>query len=120
MPLEHLRCLSCSRSALMADMDHEITALRVLCLGTPQGSVKEIARSLLAAYCWHNALHQAVWEALTSLTSENPELLRQLLPAKLTCLGFPDVEWGEFFAPHPLSKDKAIALLRCMAGSALP
>jgi len=95
----------------------ELLTLRVLCLGTPQGSVKEIGRSLLRDYRWHNAFHEAVWNALYSLPSENPEVLRQLLPAKLTRLGFPDVEWEEFFAPHSLSQDEAMALMRRMAAA---
>lgn len=96
------------------DVPTEIMALRVICLGTPEGSVKEIGKSLLRDYHWSNALHQAIWNALYSLPSENPETLRQLLPARLTRLGFPDVEWEEFFAPHSLSKDEAIALMRRM------
>ena len=95
----------------------ELMILRALCLGTPQGSVKEIARSLLRDYRWHNPFHEAVWNALYSLPSENPEVLRQLLPAKLTRLGFPDVEWEEFLAPHSLSKNQAIALMRSMAAA---
>jgi hypothetical protein len=92
----------------------EIQVLRVLCLGTPQGSVKEAGKPLLRGYRWHNALHQAVCHALYNLPSENPEVLRQLLPAKLTRLGFPDVEWEKFFAPPSISKDEAIALIRRM------
>ena len=94
----------------------EITALRVLCLGTPEGSVKTVGKSLLGAYRWSSPLHQAIWDSLYSISSESPEVLRQLLPAGLTRLGFPDVEWEGFFAPHSLSKAAAIALMRRMAG----
>lgn len=96
------------------DQPIEIQVLRILCLGTHQGSVREIARSLLRSYPWRNALHQALWNALRAIPSENPEILRQLLPAQMTRLGFPDVEWEEIFAPHSLSKAEAIALMRRM------
>jgi hypothetical protein len=99
------------------DPQIEILALRVLCLGTSQGPVKAIGKTLLHDYHWHNALHKALWDAISGLPSDNPQILRQLLPAKLTRLGFPDIEWDEFFAPHSLSKDEAIALMRRMASS---
>jgi len=92
----------------------EIMVLRVLCLGTPQGSVKETGKSLLRDYHWQNALHQVLWNAICAIPSENPEILRQLLPAQLTRLGFPDVEWEELFAPHSISREEAISLMRRM------
>ena len=93
----------------------EMMALRAFCMGTPGGSVRKIGKSLLADYRWQNVFHEAVWKALSSFPSENPQILRQLLPAKLTRLGFPDVAWEEFFAPHRMSRDDAINLMRRMA-----
>lgn len=92
----------------------EFQVLRAVCLATVQGSLKEIAGDILREYHWHNALHQALWEALGAIPTENPEIFRQLLPAQMTRAGFPDVEWEVFFAPHTLSKEKAIALMRRM------
>ena len=96
------------------DQSIEIQVLRILCLGTLQGPVGEIAKSLLRGYLWRNSLHQALWNALCAIPSENPEILRQLLPAQMTRLGFPDVEWEEIFAPQSVSKEEAIALMRRM------
>lgn len=67
---------------------------------------------LLRNYRWRVQLHQVIFNALASIPSDGPALLRQLLPAKLTRLGFPDVEWEEFFAPVSLSRDETIALVR--------
>lgn len=94
----------------------EITVLRLLCLGTPQGSVRKAGLSLLRNYGWQNALHKALWDAISSLPAANPESLRLLLPAKLTRLGFPDFEWDDFFAPLSTSKAEALDLMRRLAG----
>ncbi len=94
--------------------DLEKLVLRVLCLGTPQGPVKEALMPLLRKYHWGAQLHQAIFNALAALPSDDPAILRQLLPAKLTRLGFPDVEWEEFFAPHSFSREDSLALARRM------
>ncbi|HUZ47056.1 MAG TPA: hypothetical protein VMW54_10510 [Terriglobia bacterium] len=95
----------------------EMMALRAFCMGAPQGSIRNVGKSLLANYRWQNVFHEAMWKALLSSPSENPQILRQLLPAKLTRLGFPDVDWEEFFAPHQMSRDDAINLMRRMTAT---
>ncbi len=99
---------------LRTDPELEKLVLRVLCVGTPQGPVKKALMPLLRNYRWGAQLHQAVFNALAVLPSDDPAILRQLLPARLTRLGFPDVEWEEFFAPHSLSREGSIALARRM------
>ncbi len=93
----------------------EMMALRAFCMGTPQGSVRKIGKSLLANYRWQNVFHEAMWKVLASFRSENPQILRQLLPTDLTRLGFPDVSWEEFFAPHRMAREDVINLMRRMA-----
>lgn len=92
----------------------ERLVLRVLCLGTSQGSVKEAAVPLLRGYHWRVPLHEVIFNAVVAIPSDDPVVLRQLLPAKLTRMGFPDVEWEEFFAPHSLSLEEALLLVRRM------
>jgi hypothetical protein len=92
----------------------EELAIRVLCLGTPQGSVKEAVIPLLLNYPWQSPLHRVVFKALAAIPSNDPSILRDLLPAKLTRMGFPDLAWETFFAPHSLSRDEALALVRRM------
>ena len=72
--------------------------------------------SLLRGYRWKSTLHHAIFNAIESIPSDNSEVLRQLLPAKLTRMGFPDVEWEELFAPPSMSGEEAIALARKMVG----
>lgn len=103
---------------MLTTLEREKLVLRVLCLGTAQGPVKKQLSSMLRHYRWRSALHQVLFRAITDIPSDNPEILRQLLPARLTVMGFPDVEWDEFIAPHLLSKDAAITLVKQMvAGS---
>lgn len=99
-------------------LDLEKLALRVLCHGTPEGSVKQQLIPILREYHWQSQLHQVIFNAISECPSEKPEVFRQLLPAKLTRMGFPDVEWDEFFAPHTLSMEAVVALVeRMRAGS---
>ena len=96
------------------NLDREKLVLRVLCRGTPQGPVKEALMPLLRDYRWRAQLHQVIFSALAAIPSDDPAVLRQLLPAKLTRMGFPDIEWQGFFAPHSLSRKESIALVRRM------
>jgi hypothetical protein len=99
---------------MATNLDREKLILRALCLGTPQGPIKGVAMPLLGEYHWHAQLHQVIYGALAAIPTDDPAALRQLLPAKLTRMGFPDVEWEEFFAPHSLSREESIALARQM------
>lgn len=101
-------------------LDLEKLALRALCLGTPEGPVKETVLPMLRDYQWNFQLHQAVFNVLAAISSDNPAIIRQLLPARLTRLGFPDVEWEEFFSPLSLSKDETLAMIRHMVAGTQP
>jgi hypothetical protein len=96
------------------DFHLEKLALCFLCAGTLEGAVRDVLVPLLRAYQWQCSLHQALFDAIAAVPSEDPQLFRQLLPAKLTRMGFPDVEWEEFFAPPSVAKEEAIALIRQM------
>lgn len=92
--------------------DLEKLVLRVLCVGTREGPVKEELIPPLRGYHWQVRLHQIIFRAIAAIGSDDPAVLRELLPAKLTRLGFPDVEWEEFFASHSLSREESIALAK--------
>lgn len=96
------------------DLDLEKLVLRVFCAGTLDGAAREATLPLLRGYAWRSTLHKAVFDAILATPSRDPELLRQLLPAKLTRMGFPDVEWEEIFSPPSLSRDEAVARVRQM------
>lgn len=89
-----------------------------MCVGTLQGPVRKALAPLLCDYAWQSELHHAIFDALAAVPSDDPAMLRQLLPAKLTRMGFPDIEWDELFSPQGLSRDEALAVLhRMLAGS---
>ena len=96
----------------------ETLALRLLCTGTSEAGVRSALVPLLQGYEWKSTLHRAIFDAITTIPSGDPQVLRQLLPAKLTRMGFPDVDWEEIFSPPSHSKDEAIAMVRQMLAGA--
>jgi hypothetical protein len=106
------------RGRMGTDLHLERLALRLLCVGTPQGPVKDAIAPLLRDYLWRRQLHQVIFSAIAGVASDDPAILQELLPARLTRMGFPDVEWEEFFAPHSLSREESIALVRRMLAGA--
>ncbi len=100
------------------DLNVEVFVLRLLCAGTSQGAVRDNVLPLLSRYPWNSTLHRAIFKAIVSIPSDDPILLRQLLPAKLTRLGFPDVEWEELFVPVSMTSEEAIASVRKLLAGA--
>jgi hypothetical protein len=91
--------------------ERERLVLSALCQGTPQGQVRESARGILAHYRWREPLHQVVYQVLLAMPFDSPELARQQLPARLTRVGFPDVDVEDLFHPHSLSQAAAEELM---------
>lgn len=99
-------------------LDLEKLALRLLCAGTSEGVVRGALIPLLLGYVWRSSLHQAIFDAIAAAPSGDPEVLHKLLPAKLTRMGFPDVDWEELFAPPEMSTEDSWALVRKMLSGA--
>ncbi len=91
--------------------------LQALCQGTRDGSVRQVAERALRNYRWREMLHQIVFNTLLEIATDNPAVVRDVLPSRLTRKGFPDVAWEEFFKPHSLSKAEAERLMRQLATS---
>jgi hypothetical protein len=53
----------------------------------------------LRAYPWQDPEHRVIFEALTALPGRSATELREQLPAQATRMGFPDVNWQNYFAP---------------------
>jgi hypothetical protein len=100
------------------DLHLEKLALRLLCAGTSQGAVRANLIPLLRGYTWQSTLHRVIFDAIASIPSDRPEVLRQLLPAKLTRMGFPDVDWEELFGPVSMAREEALVLARQMVAGA--
>ncbi len=95
----------------------ECLVLQALCQGTREGSVREAGRRILEDYRWREPTHRVVLEVLMTMPASSPETIRDLLPCRLTRMGFPDVAWEHFFQPHSLSKEEAERLMRELAES---
>jgi hypothetical protein len=85
--------------------------LRALCHGTTEGSVREFARAALQNYRWREPVHQAIFEALLAIPSDSSEIICAELPARLTRMGFPDVDCETLFKGKRLSKREAEGLM---------
>jgi hypothetical protein len=97
---------------MATELNFEQFVLRLLCGGTSQGPVRDNLLPLLRSYPWNNPLHRAIFSALLAIPSDDSSLLRQLLPARLTRMGYPDVEWEELFAPVSMSSEEAVESVR--------
>jgi hypothetical protein len=86
--------------------DLESRILRALCTepsavdspGEHHSSTRAANLAKLRAHHWHNPEHRVVFDALTLLPGRNATELREQLPAQATRMGFPDVNWDEYFA----------------------
>jgi hypothetical protein len=71
--------------------------LKFLCAHPAAATAQEI-KSQLSSYKWRNPDHSVVFEALNRLNSARTATqLREQLPAQLTRLGFPDVNYEIYF-----------------------
>jgi hypothetical protein len=87
-------------------LDLEFKILRRLCndqLASASPTANDAAtRSTILAkllpHHWQDPEHRVVFEALTALPGRQPSALREQLPAQATRMGFPDVNWQNYFA----------------------
>src|SRR5690349_12514708 len=87
----------------------ERRVLQALCQG--DSNVLQSAKSLLSRYLWHEPIHQIIFGCLASSSACGPVALRERLAECATRKGFPDVDWGDFFPPHPISTREAEKLI---------
>ncbi len=66
----------------------------------------------LSNHVWQDAEHRVVFEAIQRLSSSDPQLLREQLPAQTTRMGFPDVSWENYFVPAGKTDGDFDALVR--------
>jgi hypothetical protein len=93
-------------------LETERLILRALSLGTAEGSAREAARRLLGTYRWREPVHGAIYDVLMSLPANDPEFVREQLPARLTRRGFPDFDFADFLKPATLSREEVERLMR--------
>lgn len=91
--------------------NREKTCLALLCQISSTAQKRQELEMLLADYHWQSPDHHAIFDALAAWRAA-PEAIRAGLPARLTRLGFPDIEIEEYFAPIELPVEAALAWLR--------
>jgi hypothetical protein len=94
-------------------IDLESRVLRALCSNPSSridiSSAQAIMLAQLRPHRWQNPEHRVVFEALTALPGCSATELREQLPAQATRMGFPDVNWENYFAS--VAADSAIESL---------
>jgi hypothetical protein len=93
----------------------ESRLLQWLCQGEGDGKSRKGIFLVLQDYRFRRVEHQVLFDCLQAMPLDRPELIRELLPARLVRAGFPDFElapfckWGE---PGEVSEEDARDLCR--------
>jgi hypothetical protein len=83
----------------------EQDALRLLCSDLIQPGARLRLAGLLKNYAFVDALHHAVYESILSVGAVPARRLRELLPGRVTNMGFPDFELKEFLGRNGAADD---------------
>jgi hypothetical protein len=70
--------------------------LRGLCAGQIKSKNWHGIMNRLSAYAWKDPEHKVVFDALQAIKSDDALTRRQELPAQVTRMGFPEVDWGKY------------------------
>jgi len=89
----------------------ERETLCALCVRASLNAQHPTAMRELSNHLWQDAEHRVVFEAIQRLSSSDPKLLREQLPAQTTRMGFPDVSWENYFSPAPQNERDFEALV---------
>jgi hypothetical protein len=92
--------------------DLELTVLRALCTQPGGQAARAKLANELKEYRWEHGDHRVIYEALIKIASPDPQTLRQQLPAVTVRMGFPDIDWQQYFAPAPIPTDRLYDLIR--------
>jgi len=96
----------------MSATELELAVLRALCLLPGGDAARAQLANELKGYRWEYADHRVIFEALIEADFADAETLRRELPAAVTRMGFPDINWERFFASTPVPQDRIFELIR--------
>jgi hypothetical protein len=86
--------------------------LQALCVGANSPDDWDHLAGRLAGYRWLGSDHKVVFEAFRAIKSRDPETRLDELPAQVTRMGFPDVDWKACFEPDDGTEQKLEDLIR--------
>ena len=103
-------------------VDTELLVLRAMCQGTPQKRVWNEGVQILRDYRFRESDHQVIFETLREINTDDPRIIRGLLPTRLTNKGFPTIDVDTLFVPHNLTEGMAVMVMHslCAAGVQFP
>lgn len=71
--------------------------LQALCSSPHLNTERGKLLATLSLHVWRDAEHRVIYEALLRIPSRDGGALRLELPATATRMGFPDIEWANYF-----------------------
>jgi hypothetical protein len=71
--------------------------LRALCQSSTPTQLLAQAHADLQDYSWQGSDHQTIFEALLRIGNVRGDSLREQLATQATRMGFPDINWHEYF-----------------------
>jgi hypothetical protein len=83
----------------------ERDAMRLLCSELIEPDTRERLSGLLKTYRFSDSLNDAVYESILSVGPVSARRLRELLPGRVTNLGFPDFELKEYLGQSGATDD---------------
>jgi len=86
--------------------------LAALCAATLDREIRAQILKRLSAHTFANRDHEIIFQALTQMPSATTEHIRETLRARLTRLGFPDIDVEPIFEFSPPPPDTITALLQ--------
>lgn len=102
----------------MTATELELAVLRAVCLLPGGDTARAKLANELKEYRWEHADHRVIYEALIKTSAADTETLRRELPAAVTRMGFPDIQWERFFVATvaPVPPDRIFELIRELKG----
>jgi hypothetical protein len=102
----------------MSVTELELAVLCALCVQPGRDAARAKLANELRGYRWEHADHRVIYEALIETNTADRETLRRELPAAVTRMGFPDIDWERFFAANatPVPPDRIFELIRELRG----
>ena len=83
----------------------ERDAMRLLCSELIDGETRVRLAGLLKGYVFADGLNRAMYEAIVGVGAVTARRLRELLPGRVTNLGFPDFELKEYLGRNGASDE---------------
>ena len=84
----------------------ERSLLTLICSGGSGRQLRKEIISRLRSHAFRSVEHRVLFDCLQAMPLDRPELMRELLPARLVRAGFPDFDLAPFLEPSNLSRQE--------------